>query len=100
MGGAGGEMPRIAPRRASANTRDRQAWKRGHATNAHHDVVVFTLPTVPGGRDWLRLLDTNLPDQDEDMEDALPFKFGHPYEVTGRSLLLFLLRPSKGQPTR
>jgi len=30
----------------------------------------------------------------------LPFKFGHPYEVTGRSLLLFLLRPSKGQPTR
>jgi isoamylase len=69
-------------------------------TNAHHDVVVFTLPTVPGGRDWLRLLDTNLPDQDEDMEDALPFKFEHPYEVTGRSLLLFLLRPSKGQPTR
>jgi hypothetical protein len=66
-------------------------------TNAHHDVVVFTLPTVPGGRDWLRLLDTNLHDQDEDMEDALPFKFGHPYEVTGRSLLLFLLRPSKGQ---
>jgi glycogen operon protein len=55
---------------------------------------------VPGGRDWLRLLDTNLPDQDEDMEDALPFKFEHPYEVTGRSLLLFLLRPSKGQPTR
>jgi pullulanase/glycogen debranching enzyme len=64
-------------------------------TNAHHDVVLFTLPTVPGGRDWLRLLDTNLPDQDEDMEDALPFKFGHPYEVTGRSLLLFLLRPKK-----
>ena len=53
------------------------------------------LPTVPGGRDWLRLLDTNLPDQDEDMEDALPFEFGHPYEVTGRSLLLFLLRPKK-----
>jgi len=69
-------------------------------TNAHHDVVVFTLPTVPGGRDWLRLLDTNLADQDEDMEDALPFKFGHPYEVTGRSLLLFLLRPKKEQPTR
>jgi isoamylase len=64
-------------------------------TNAHHDVVVFTLPTVPGARDWLRVLDTNLPDQDEDMEDALPFKFGHPYEVTGRSLLLFLLRPKK-----
>jgi isoamylase len=69
-------------------------------TNAHHDVVVFTLPTVPRERDWLRLLDTNLPDQDEDMEDALPFKFGHPYEVTGRSLLLFLLRPKREHPTR
>ena len=34
-------------------------------TNAHDDVVVFTLPSVPGGRDWLRVLDTNLPDQDE-----------------------------------
>ena len=58
-------------------------------------MVVFTLPTVPGGRDWLRLLDTNPPDQDEDMEDALPFKFARPYEVTGRSLLPFLLRPKK-----
>ena len=66
-------------------------------TNAHDDVVVFTLPCVPGGRDWLRFLDTNLPDQDEDLEEALPFKFGHRYEVTGRSLLLFLLRPQKEQ---
>jgi isoamylase len=66
-------------------------------TNAHDDVVVFTLPCVPGGRDWLRFLDTNLPDQDEDLEEALPFKFGHQYEVTGRSLLLFLLRPQKEQ---
>jgi isoamylase len=66
-------------------------------TNAHDDVVVFTLPCVPGGRDWLRFLDTNLPDQDEDLEEALPFKFGHEYEVTGRSLLLFLLRPQKEQ---
>ena len=54
-------------------------------------------PSVPGGRDWLRFLDTNLPDQDEDLEEALPFKFGHEYEVTGRSLLLFLLRPQKEQ---
>ena len=66
-------------------------------TNAHDDVVVFTLPCVPGGRDWLRFLDTNLPYQDEDLEEALPFKFGHQYEVTGRSLLLFLLRPQKEQ---
>jgi isoamylase len=66
-------------------------------TNAHHDVVVFTLPSAPGGRDWLRLVDTNLPDQDEDLEEALPLKFTHAYEVTGHSLLLFLLRPQKGQ---
>jgi isoamylase len=63
--------------------------------NAHHDVVVFTLPEIPGGRDWRRLVDTNLPDEDEDIEDTPPFKFGHRYEVTGRSLLLFELRPAR-----
>jgi isoamylase len=63
----------------------------------HHDVVNFTLPPAPGGRDWLRLVDTNLPDKDHDVEDALPMKFCHPYEVTGRSLLLFLLRPQKAR---
>jgi glycogen operon protein len=63
--------------------------------NAHHDVVVFTLPDVPGGRDWLRLVDTNLPDEDEDPEEPARFAFDHRYEVTGRSLLLFLLRPTR-----
>ena len=64
-------------------------------TNAHHDVVLFTLPTVAGGRDWQRLIDTNLPEADEDFEDAPSFKFAHQYQVTGRSLLLFLLRPQR-----
>ena len=32
--------------------------------NAHHDVVDFKLPEVVGGRDWERLIDTNLPDED------------------------------------
>jgi glycogen operon protein len=63
--------------------------------NAHHDVVLFTIPEVVGGRDWVRLLDTNLPEEDEDPEEAVHLPFGHQYEVTGRSLLLFLLRPSK-----
>ncbi len=63
--------------------------------NAHDDVVVFTLPRAPGGRDWRRLVDTNLPSEDEDFDSAAMFKFGHRYEVTGRSLLLFLLRPIK-----
>jgi glycogen operon protein len=63
--------------------------------NAHHDVVVFKLPDVPGGRDWIRLIDTNLPQDDEDSEDPARFPFGHEYEVTGRSLLLYLLRPAR-----
>jgi isoamylase len=66
-------------------------------TNAHHDVVVFTLPRVAGGRDWLRLVDTNRPDEDDDRYGVTPFKFGQQYEVTGRSLLLFLLRPARPQ---
>jgi isoamylase len=60
--------------------------------NAHHDVVVLSLPEVVGGRDWERLVDTNLPDADEDPEDRTHFDFGHDYAVTGRSLLLFRLR--------
>jgi glycogen operon protein len=63
--------------------------------NAHHDVVVFKLPDVPGGRDWIRLIDTNLPQEDEDPEDPSRFAIGHEYEVTGRSLLLYLLRPAR-----
>jgi glycogen operon protein len=58
-------------------------------------VVVFTLPKVNGGRDWRRLVDTNLPGEDDDLEDAVTFKFGHRYQVTGRSLLMFLLRPAR-----
>jgi glycogen operon protein len=65
--------------------------------NAHDDVVVFNLPEVTGGRDWIRLVDTNLPEDDEDFEDAVPFKFEHRYEVTGRSLMLFVLRPARSQ---
>jgi len=54
--------------------------------NAYHDVVRFKLPRVPEGRRWLRLLDTNDPGL-----DSATFPFGSSYEVTGRSLLLFLL---------
>ena len=42
--------------------------------NAHHDVVVFKLPEVTGGRDWVRLIDTNLPEEDDDPEE--PTRFG------------------------
>jgi len=65
--------------------------------NAHHEAVVFKLPTVVGGRDWRRLLDTNQPEPGR----PKPFEFGHDYVVTGRSLLLFKLsrdRPRNDAP--
>jgi glycogen operon protein len=69
-------------------------------TNAHHDVIVFTLPKASGGREWVRLVDTNVPGEDDDY-DAPRFKFRHEYEVTGQSLLLFLLRrPRRGRTAR
>ena len=54
--------------------------------NAHHDVVNFRLPEVPEGRQWVRLFDTNDP-----LLEARSYPFGDVYQVTGRSLLLFLL---------
>jgi glycogen operon protein len=65
--------------------------------NGHEDVVPFTLPEAVGGRRWVRLIDTNR-GQDDELEE---FDFEHVYEVTGRSLLLFILRPERqrGQPT-
>jgi glycogen operon protein len=50
--------------------------------NAHFDVVNFTLPGVPQGRHWERLVDTGQP-------DAQPgyHSFGDVLPVTGRSLV-------------
>jgi isoamylase len=56
--------------------------------NSYHDVVVFKLPDVAGGARWELLIDTNQPEQ----TDTMPFAFGHEYQVTGRSLLLFALK--------
>ncbi len=60
--------------------------------NSHDDLVRFTLPSALGGREWLILIDTNQPD----FAGLSRFPFGHVYEVTGRSLLLFMLRPEIG----
>jgi isoamylase len=61
--------------------------------NAYHDVVRFTLPEAGGGSRWVRLIDTNQGETDE-----LPsFEFGHAYEVTGRSLVLFVLEPARSK---
>ena len=55
--------------------------------NAHEDVVKFTLPDVPDGAHWTRLVDTNDPAPVKDET----FAFGEQYDVTGRSFLLFVL---------
>ena len=56
--------------------------------NAHHDVVPFTLPQHAGGNQWVRLVDTNLQDNEESWE----FKSGDTYLATARSLLVFALK--------
>lgn len=65
--------------------------------NAHDDVVQFNLPEAVGGSQWVRLIDTN---RGESAEVA-KFAFWHEYTVTARSLLLFILEPTrtKGQAT-
>ncbi|HEY1891476.1 MAG TPA: glycogen debranching protein GlgX [Steroidobacteraceae bacterium] len=52
--------------------------------NAHHDVVLFTLPECAGGSEWSVLVDSNKPAPPEGRFDS-----GSGYEVTARSLLLF-----------
>jgi glycogen operon protein len=56
--------------------------------NGHHDLVKFTLPAQPGGTRWSRLIDTNMPEQEA---ETAALAFGHVYDVTARSLLLFAL---------
>jgi len=60
--------------------------------NGHHDLVEFTLPECTGGTRWTRVLDTNMPHN----EEAAPFAFGGSYAVTARSLLLFALEEPGG----
>jgi glycogen operon protein len=61
--------------------------------NAHHDVVNFRLPEVVGGNTWRSLLDTNAPD----LDGGEQFAAGDEYEVTGRSVVLFVLEPASQQ---
>jgi glycogen operon protein len=60
--------------------------------NSHHDVVRFKLPEAVGGSKWVALVDTN-----NDELELKDFPFGHEYEVTGRSLLLFILQPTRSR---
>jgi isoamylase len=56
--------------------------------NGHSDLVNFTFPESPGGASWVRLMDTNQPGDPERPR----FAFASQYQVTGRSVLLFLLQ--------
>ncbi len=60
--------------------------------NAYHDVVPFTLPEVPGGSGWNRLLDTVDPSMDG---QATHHPAAEPFEVPGRSLVLFALEAER-----
>jgi glycogen operon protein len=55
--------------------------------NAYHDVVPFTLPLIPDGGGWRRLLDTTDP---ELAEDGTVYPSMQPFSVPGRSLVLFI----------
>ena len=60
--------------------------------NAHHDVVLFTLPECAGDSAWSLLIDSNKP-----ADPQARFGSGSAYEVTGRSMLL-LAQERKQQP--
>jgi isoamylase len=72
--------------------------KRGHDVtvllllNAYHEPVEFTLPPGQGGSAWDCLVDTNEPEAEK-----ARFAFKKKYLVTGRSLVLFQLRPDKAK---
>ena len=56
--------------------------------NANHDPVNFNLPKVPHGISWSCRLDTT----DPTIKGPQHLPFNKPYEVTGRSLVLFELQ--------
>jgi glycogen operon protein len=64
--------------------------------NAYHDVVSFILPAVPGGAGWNRRLDTYDPALDG---QATYHAAREPFDVPGRSLILFVLEPAASEAT-
>jgi isoamylase len=59
--------------------------------NGSAEVVQFVIPTCTGGSEWSLLADTNIPDG-----ETARFKTGDQYDVTARSILLFVLEPENG----
>ena len=73
--------------------------QRGHEAtmllviNAFHEMMAFKLPQSPGGAGWKILIDTS---QSETPEPKV-FQIGDEYEVTSRSLLLFVLDATQAE---
>jgi glycogen operon protein len=67
--------------------------------NSYHEAVEFTLPPSQDGKQWLRLLDTNIAGEADEEEEA-SYAIGESYTVTGRSLLLFYLSTKKAAAPR
>jgi isoamylase len=72
--------------------------QRGHdatlllVINDHFDMVNFTMPECVGGCQWRLLFDTNLETIAKENPARLPeYNPGDQYEVTSRSLLLFVM---------
>ena len=59
--------------------------------NSHPDTVPFTLPEAVGGSRWVRLIDTS----DPEGEPLALRDFRQVYDVTARSMLLFVLQPTR-----
>ncbi|MEO6828351.1 MAG: glycogen debranching protein GlgX [Acidobacteriaceae bacterium] len=72
--------------------------QRGHyatlllVINDHFDMVNFTLPNCSGGCQWALLIDTNHEEGGaEKPKNPSTFRTGYTYQVTARSLLLFVM---------
>jgi len=59
--------------------------------NAHHEVVPFKVPRVPGGTAWRCLIDTNEPE----LDSPPPVAFDTQVQLAGRSLVLLELAPKR-----
>lgn len=59
--------------------------------NAYPEQVLFRLVTIPGGKGWRCLVDTNEPE----LADISPVAFETDHEVASRSLMLFELLPDE-----
>ena len=67
--------------------------------NGGHESVPFAIPATVGSEHWALLVDTNLPtggNGNGNGDEQGSYKSGDKYDVIGRSLQVFALRPDSG----